>query len=117
MLQSAKDLLTKNTDFYLLSLFSLNRTTLTATSETTKYTKSVSPMSGLEGIGGLAKYCLNLVKARSHSSFHPARLASLRMAKNGFRRFVNREINRPGQPTGRSVVVPLFRSLELEILK
>ena len=92
---SSRDLLTKNTGFYLLSLFSLNRAAFTATSETTKYTKSVFPVSELARIGGLAKYCLIWVKARSHSSFHPSRLACLTTVKNGFRRSVNREINRP----------------------
>ena len=35
------------------------------------------------------------VKARSHSLFHPTQLAHLRVAKKGFKRSVNREINRP----------------------
>ena len=52
-------------------------------------------MSGLARIGGSAKYCLIWIKAQSHSSFHPARLAPLRVTKNGFKRSVNREINRP----------------------
>ena len=52
-------------------------------------------MSGLVRIGGLAKYYLIWIKARSHSSFHPARSAPIRAAKNGFKRSVNREINRP----------------------
>ena len=52
-------------------------------------------MSGLVRIGGSAKYCLIRVKARSHSSFHPARLAPLRVAKKGFKWSMNREINRP----------------------
>ena len=78
-----------------MSLSSLNRATLTATFETTKYTKSVSSSSKLARIGGLAKYRLIWVKAWSHSSFHPARLASLRMVKNGFKRSLKREINRP----------------------
>ena len=34
-------------------------------------------------------------KARSHSSFHLIRLAPLRVEKKGFKRSVNREINRP----------------------
>ena len=62
-------------------LVSLNRAALTATSETVEYKKSVSPVSGLVRIGDFAKYCLMWVKARSHSSFHRARLASLRAAK------------------------------------
>ena len=37
----------------------------------------------------------DLVESPTHSSFHPTRLASLRMEKNIFRRSVNREINRP----------------------
>ena len=78
-----------------MSLFSLKMAALTATSETTKYTKSVSPASGLVRIGGLAKHYLMWVKALSHSSFHPAWLASLRAEKNCFSRSVNREINRP----------------------
>ena len=57
--------------------------------------KRVSPMSGLTKIGGSAKYCLIWIKPRSHSSFHPIRLALLRVAKNGFKRSVNWEINRP----------------------
>ena len=77
-----------------MSLFSLNRAALTATSETAKYTKSVSPVSRLVRIGSLAKYYLMWVKAQSHSSFHPARLASLRATKKGLRRSVDQEINR-----------------------
>ena len=78
-----------------MSLSSLNRATLTATFETTTYTQSVSAASKLARIGGLAKYCLIWVKSWSHSSFHPARLASLRMVKYGFKRSLNRETNRP----------------------
>ena len=78
-----------------MSLFYLSRATLTTTSETTKYTKSVSLASGLVRIGGFSKYCLIWVKARSHSSFHLARLASLRAAKKGFMRAMNWEINCP----------------------
>ena len=52
-------------------------------------------MAGLARIGGSAKYCLILVKARSHSSFHPTRLAPLRVGKKGFKRSVNQEINCP----------------------
>ena len=78
-----------------MSLFSLNRAALTATCETTKYMKSVSPVFGLVRIGGLAKYCLMWVKAQSHSSFHPAWLASLRAAKKGLRLHMDREINGP----------------------
>ena len=61
-------------------------------------------MSGLVRIGGSAKYCLIWIKARSHSSFHLARLAPFRAAKNGFKLSVNREINRPkaaNQPISR----------------
>ena len=60
---SARDLLTKDTGFYLMSLSYLNRATLIATSETAKYMKSVSLMSRLARIGGLAKYCLIWVKS------------------------------------------------------
>ena len=98
-----------------MSLFSLNRVALTATYETAKYTKSVSPESGLARIGGLAKYCLIWVKARSYSSFHPTRLASLRMAKNGFRRSENREIN--CLRVANRPVYSCAPFLELEILK
>ena len=70
---SAKDLLTK----------------------TTKYTKSVSLASRLARTGGFVRYYLITVRALSHSLFHPAWLASFRVTKNGFRRFVNREMNRP----------------------
>ena len=57
--------------------------------------KRVSPVSGLARIEGSARYCLIWIKAQSHSSFHPAQLAPLRVAKNGFKWSVNREINRP----------------------
>ena len=92
---SVRDLLTKNTGFYRLSLLSLNRAAITATFEIAKYMKSVSPTSMLTRIGGFAKYCLIWVKAGSHFLFHPARLASLRMEKNDFMRSVNRDINHP----------------------
>ena len=52
-------------------------------------------MSRITRIGGSAKYCLIWIKARSHSSFHPDRLVLLRVEKNGFKRSVNQEINRP----------------------
>ena len=52
-------------------------------------------MSGLARIGDSAKYCLIWIKAQSHSSFHLVRLAPLKVVKNGFKRSVNREINRP----------------------
>ena len=61
-------------------------------------------MSGLARIGGSAKYCLIWIKARSHSSIHPARLAPLRVAKNDFKLSVNWEINCPkaaNQPISR----------------
>ena len=90
---SAKDLLEKNTGLCFLFSYSLNRATLTKTSETARYTKSVSPTSRLARIGGSARYCLIAVRASSHSSSHPARLAPLRVAKNDFRRSVNREMN------------------------
>ena len=51
-------------------------------------------MSGLARIKGSAKYCLILIKARSHSSVHPTQLAPLRVVKNGFKRSINQEINR-----------------------
>ena len=92
---SAKDLLTKNIGLCFLFLSPLNKAALTETSETAKYTKSVSPASGLAWTGGFARYCLIAVRALSHSSFHPAWLAPLRVTKNDFRRSVNREMNRP----------------------
>ena len=85
-----------------MSLFYSNRVALTTTSKTAKSLKSVSSVSGLLRIGGFSKYCLMWMKARSHSSFHLARLASLRAAKKGFRRSVDREINRPRE-TNQSV--------------
>ena len=91
----AKDLLTKNTGLCFLLSSSLNRAALIETSETAKYTKSVSPASGLARTRGSATYYLIVVRASSHSSFHPAWLAPLRVTKNGFRRSVNREMNRP----------------------
>ena len=91
----AKDLLTKNNGLYFLFSYSLNRAALTETSKTAKYTKSVSPVSRLARIGGSTRYCLITVRALSHSSFHPAWLAPLRVTKNDFRRFVNLEMNHP----------------------
>ena len=90
---SAKDLLMKNTGLCFLFSSSLTRAALIETSETAKYTKSVSPASGLVRTRGSARYCLIVAKASSHSSFHPAWLAPLRVVKNDFRRSVNREIN------------------------
>ena len=92
---SVKDLLTKNTSLYFLFSSSLNRAALTKTSKTAKYTKSVSPASGLARTGGSARYYLIAMRALSHSSFHPTWLSPLSVTKNGFRRSVNREINRP----------------------
>ena len=92
---SSKDLLTKNTGLCFLFSSSLNRVVLTETSEIARYTKSVSPASRLARTGGSEIYYLIVVRDSSHSSFHPARLAPLRVAKNGFRRSVNREMNRP----------------------
>ena len=92
---STKDLWTKNTGLCFLLSSSLNRATLTETSKTTRYMKSVSPAFGLARSGGSVRYCLIIVKASSHSSIHPARLAPLRVAKNGFRWSINREMNRP----------------------
>ena len=91
----AKDLLTKIMGLCFLFSYSLNRATLTKTSETAKYTKSVSLASGLVRTGGSVRYCLIAMRSSSHSSFHPAWLAPLRVTKNGFRRFVNLEMNRP----------------------
>ena len=92
---SSKDLLTKNTGLCFLFSYSLNMAALTETSETAKYTKSVSPASELVRTGGSARYCLITMRALSHSSFHLAWFAPLRVTKNGFRRSVNREMNRP----------------------
>ena len=79
---SAKDLLTKNTGLCFLFSSSLNRVALTETFETAKYTKSVSPASGLARTEGSARYCLIVVMALSHSSFHLVWLAPLRVTKN-----------------------------------
>ena len=92
---SAKDLLTKTIGLCFLSSYSWNRAALTETSETTRYTKSVLSASGLARIRVSVRYYLIAVRASPHSSFHPAQLAPLRVAKNGFRRFVNREMNHP----------------------
>ena len=92
---SVKDLLTKNTGLCFLFLYSLNKATLTATSETAKYTKSVLLASRITRTRGFARYCLIAMRALSHSSFHPAWLAPLRVTKNDFRWSVNQEMNRP----------------------
>ena len=55
----------------------------------------MSPASGITRIGGSIRYCFIALNAWSHSSFHSARLAPLRVAKKGFKRSVNREIKRP----------------------
>ena len=55
----------------------------------------MSPTTGLTRIKSSVKYCLIAMNARSHSSFHSARLAPLRVAKKGFKQTVNREIKRP----------------------
>ena len=68
---------------------------LIETSEIAKYTKSVSLALGLARTRGSKRYCLIVVRAISHSSFHPAWLTPLRVTKNGFRRSVNQEMNRP----------------------
>ena len=86
---SAKDLLTKNNGLFFLFSSSLNRAILTKKSETARYTKGVSPASRLARNGGSVRYCLITVRASSHSSFHSARLAPLRVVKNDFRRSVN----------------------------
>ena len=92
---SAKDLLTKSTGLYFLFSSSLNMAVLNETSKTAKYIESVSPASGLARTRGYTRYCLIVVRALSHSSFHPAWLAPLRVNKNGFRQSVNREMNHP----------------------
>ena len=86
---STKDLLTKNNGFGFPFSSSLNRATLTETSETAKYMNSVSPASGLARTRGSIRYYLIVVRALSHSSFHPIRLAPLRVMKKGIRRSVN----------------------------
>ena len=92
---SAKDLVTKNTGLCFIFSSSLNKAALIETSETAKYTKSVSPASRLARTEGFTRYCLIIVRALSHSSFHSAWLAPLRVTKNGLRRSVNQEMNRP----------------------
>ena len=84
----------KNTCLCFPFSFSLNNAALVV-SETAKSTKRVSSLSGLPRIGGSVKYYLIWLKAQSHSLVHPAQLAPLRVAKNVFKRSVNREINRP----------------------
>ena len=96
-----------------MSLFCLNRMALTTTSKNAESIKSVSSVSGRLRIGGFSKYCLMWMKARSHSSFHPARLASLRAIKKVFRLSVDREINRPRE-TNQSVSC-CIHFLELEV--
>ena len=91
---STKDLLAKNTGLCILFSSSLNKVTFTETFETAKYTKSVSPSSRLARTRGSARYCFIVVRALSHSSFHSAWLAPLRVTKNDFRRSVNLEMNR-----------------------
>ena len=54
----------------------------------------MSTASELTRIKGSVRYCLISMNARSHSSFHSARLAPLRVAKKGFKQSVNREIKR-----------------------
>ena len=54
----------------------------------------MSLASGLTRIGGSVRYYLIFVNAWSHSSFHSARSAPLRVVKKGFKRSVNREIKR-----------------------
>ena len=92
---SGKDLLKKNIGLYFMFSSSLNRVALTKTSKTGKYTKSVSLASWLVRTGGSVRYCLIVVQALSHSSFHLARVAPLRVTKNVLRRSINREMNRP----------------------
>ena len=83
------DLLTKNTGFYFLFSSSLNMVELTKEFETTRYMNSVSLASGLARTRGFARYYFMALRASSHSSFHLARLAPLRVTKNGFTRSVN----------------------------
>ena len=92
---STKDLLTKNTGICFLLSSSLNRAAFTKTFETAKYTRSVSPALELVRTGGSTRYNLITVRASSHSSFHPVGLAPLRVTKNDFRHYVNREMNPP----------------------
>ena len=97
---SAKDLLKKYTGLCFLFSSSLNGAALTETSETAKYMKSVLPTSGLVRTRGSTRYCLIAVRALSHSSFHSVWLAPLRVTNNGFRRSVNREMNRQRAANG-----------------
>ena len=69
---STKDLLAKNTGLFFLFSSSLNKVALTETSETAKYTKSVSLALGLARTGGSVRDNLIVMRALSHSSFHPA---------------------------------------------
>ena len=92
--ESIKDLLTKNIGLCFLFSSSLNNAALTDTFEIATYIKSVSLTSGLARTEGSTRYYLIALRASSHSSFHPARLAPLRVAKNGFRLSINRDINR-----------------------
>ena len=55
----------------------------------------MSSASGFTRIRGSARYFLMAMNARSHSSFHSARLAPLRVAKKGFKWSVKREIKHP----------------------
>ena len=55
----------------------------------------MSPAFGLTRIGGSVGYFLIATNARSHSSFHSARLTPLRVVKKGFKRSMNREIKCP----------------------
>ena len=97
--------------FYFLLSSSLNRAALIETSEIAKYTKSVLSASRLASTGGSTRYRLIAVRASSHSSFHPAWLAPLRVTKNDFRRSVNREMNRPkGANPASQLLYPFSRS-------
>ena len=55
----------------------------------------MSPIFGLIRIGGSVRYYLIAMNAQSHSSFHSARLAPLKVANKGFKQSMNREIKRP----------------------
>ena len=55
----------------------------------------MSPVFGLARIGGFVRYFLIAMNAQSHSSFHSAQLAPLKVAKKGFKQSMNREIKCP----------------------
>ena len=55
----------------------------------------MSPAFKLTRIRGSVRYFLIATNSRSHSSFHSARLAPLKVVKKGFKWSMNREIKRP----------------------